>query len=172
MSHTMRALAALAALTLAAAGCGDDEAADTTVAVAGAETTAAAAVIEDAPCALSGTVVENITVDGATYDAATQSVTVPAATMPAGGGFLVVHLGEGGGPGTVLSSAPPALAAGPAQEVVVPLDAPLAGPTELWPMVHCDTGSDGVYAFTGQDGSLDPPAGADDGVVMMPVTLG
>ncbi|HMP38893.1 MAG TPA: LPXTG cell wall anchor domain-containing protein, partial [Roseiflexaceae bacterium] len=80
-------------------------------------------------------------------------------------GWIVVHLDEGGRPGRVLGHS--AVRAGDNMNVVVQLSEEVPAGGQLWPMLHVDAGTAGVYEFPGAD----VPVRANDMVVMVQLTV-
>lgn len=91
------------------------------------------------------------------------TVLVDEVTIEGGGGFVVVHLDDGGAPGEVLGNVE--IPEGTSTDVTVTLDTPVDEDTTLWPMLHFDAGEVGAYEFPGPDG----PVVVDGDVVMVPV---
>jgi hypothetical protein len=77
-------------------------------------------------------------------------------------GWIVIHADADGKPGPVLgqASVPP----GATTNVVVTLDEPLSATSNLWAMLHVDSGTVGAYEFPGADS----PVLIDNAIVMMP----
>jgi len=82
-----------------------------------------------------------------------------------GPGWLVVHADGGGQPGAVLGFAP--VADGINTNVVVELDSEGVTPI-LYPMLHVDTGEEGVYEFGEVEGA-DGPVVINDSVLTFPI---
>lgn len=80
-------------------------------------------------------------------------------------GWIVVHLDENGRPGPVIGHT--AVSAGESANVQVPLDQPPSPGTMIWPMLHIDAGSIGVYEFPGPDS----PVTVDGQIVMVQITV-
>ncbi len=76
--------------------------------------------------------------------------------------FLVIHQEQNGGPGPVAGASDP-LPAGLNTDVVVSIDPGLLT-ANLWPMLHEDTGAEGVYEF-GTVAGADAPVSVDGQVV-------
>ena len=147
------------ALTLAACG-GDDDA----VSPPATEDDTSGGVTAEPP-----TQPASITFDAQVSDGTT--ITIAAAELPADG-FIAVHGDGGGSPGPVIGVSE-LIRAGTSTDVVITLDAPLAGDTTLFPMVHIDTNGNGIYEFGTIEG-VDGPgvtAGGDVAVVGGAVTL-
>lgn len=81
------------------------------------------------------------------------SIVVASVTLPSQG-FIAVHADMDGHPGPVIGHSD-LLPAGTSTNVTVTLDEPLTASATLWPMVHIDMNSDGVYDF-------DPPVLVED----------
>jgi len=80
-------------------------------------------------------------------------------------GFLVIHTEADGGPGPVIGFAP--VSAGLNTDVEVEVDASMVTP-RLWPMLHLDTGEEGVYEFGTVEGA-DVPVRVNDSVLTFPI---
>lgn len=93
------------------------------------------------------------------------SVTVDSVTISGADGFVVVHADQDGAPGPVLGHV--AIPEGTSTDISVPLDEPLTADATVWPMLHVDAGTAGVYEFPGADG----PVMADGEVVMAPLAF-
>ena len=92
--------------------------------------------------------------------------TVTAATVLSEGlGWLVIHSDNGGSPGPVAGFAQ--VQAGLNTNVTIELDPEVATPV-LWPMLHVDTGAEGVYEFGTVEGA-DGPVRVNDAVVVFPI---
>jgi plastocyanin len=94
------------------------------------------------------------------------SVELPAA------GFVAVHSDGGGSPGPVIGVSE-LLPAGTSTDVAITLDEPLSADSVLFPMVHIDTNTNGVYEFGSVEG-VDGPgvtAGGDVAVVGATVSV-
>lgn len=91
------------------------------------------------------------------------TVMVDEVTIEGGGGFVVVHLDDGGSPGEVLGHVE--VPEGTSTDVTVTLDSPVEEDVTLWPMLHFDAGEVGTYEFPGPDG----PVVVDGDVVMVPI---
>jgi hypothetical protein len=79
-----------------------------------------------------------------------------------GSGWIAVHSSVDGSPGPVIATAP--LVYGSNNRVLVELDPADAG-TQVFPMLHYDTGELGVYEFGTVDGADGPVAVAGDVIV-------
>ncbi|NLX08775.1 MAG: hypothetical protein GXY36_03900 [Chloroflexi bacterium] len=82
-------------------------------------------------------------------------------------GWIAVHSSQDGGPGPVIASYP--LMAGVSRGIRIPVDAAQAG-TQVFPMLHYDTGAPGVYEFGTVEGA-DGPVRVGDAVVVGPINL-
>jgi hypothetical protein len=94
------------------------------------------------------------------------SLTIQQALIDAPG-WLVIHADNEGRPGPVLGYAP--LRPGLNQNIDVALD-PAAAGSQVFPMLHYDTGEAGVYEFGSVDGA-DGPVRVGDAVVVGPLAL-
>lgn len=83
-----------------------------------------------------------------------------------GPGWLVVHADNDGSPGPVIGFAP--VSDGLNTDVMVALDSEGLTPT-LWPMLHVDTGAEGVYEFGEVEGA-DGPVMVDGNVLVFPIS--
>lgn len=101
----------------------------------------------------------------ATMDMTPTPSLVAEQVLSEGPGFLVVHADGGGQPGAVIGFAP--VADGNNVNVVVELDAEGVTPI-LYPMLHVDTGEEGVYEFGEVEGA-DGPVMVNDAVLTFPV---
>ncbi len=154
--HTLVALGAGLALTLAACG-GDDDTASTTAPTTSPTTEAPTGATEPAMEPSS------ITFDAQESDGTT--VTVARVDLPAAG-FIAVHSDGGGSPGPVIGTSE-LLSPGESTDVAITLDSPLDGDTSLYPMAHIDTNSNGVYEFGSVDGVDGPGLTADGDVAVV-----
>jgi len=145
-----RTLLILAALALSSA-CGGD-ADETTTTTAGTDTTGAAA----PAVSPSDIAAEDQSSDGTT-------ITVASVTLPSPG-FIAVHGNSDGQPGPVIGNSD-LLPAGTSTDVVVTLDLPLTATDMVFPMVHIDMNSNGVYEFFPPDETIDSPGTLADGSV-------
>jgi hypothetical protein len=145
-----RTLLILAALALVSA-CGGD-ADETTTTTAGTDTTGAAA----PAVSPSDIVADDQTSDGTT-------ITVASVTLPSPG-FIAVHGNSDGQPGPVIGNSE-LLPAGTSTNVVVTLDLALTATDMVFPMVHIDMNSNGVYEFFPPDETIDSPGTFADGSV-------
>lgn len=168
--RTVAALGAATALTLA--GCGGDDDSDqsavtTTPAPAPADEPAAETPADDnAPA----TQPSSISFDAQDSDGTT--VVIASIDLPAPG-FIAVHGDGGGSPGPVIGNSE-LLPAGTSTNVVVALDQPLTADATVFPMVHIDMNSNGVYEFAPPDVTTDGPgvtAAGDVAVVGAAVTV-
>jgi uncharacterized protein YraI len=91
------------------------------------------------------------------------TVTIPSVTSEVEG-WLVIHADSDGSPGPVIGQT--SVSAGTTENVSVEIDEAAATQT-LHAMLHVDTGLEGVYEFPDDD----PPALANDQVVVQPFTL-
>lgn len=94
-------------------------------------------------------------------------LTVPQALIDAPG-WLAIHSNNGGAPGPVLASYP--LIRGLNPNIVIALDAAAAGDL-VFPMLHYDTGTAGVYEFGTVEGA-DGPTSVGGNVVVGPAGAG
>lgn len=81
-------------------------------------------------------------------------------------GWLVIHADNGGSPGAVLGQA--RLLPGLNTNIMVEVDAEAAG-SQVFPMLHYDTGESGVYEFGAVEGADGPVM--LDGVVVAPLSI-
>jgi hypothetical protein len=82
---------------------------------------------------------------------------------------LVIHTDNGGSPGPVLGAT--VLPAGLNRDVTVVFDMADVTPTAVvWPMLHVDDGTVGVYEFDGSSG-LDNPVSVDGAVLTFPINI-
>jgi len=84
-----------------------------------------------------------------------------------GAGWIAVHSSVDGSPGPVIATAP--LVYGANHRVLVELDPADAG-TQVFPMLHYDTGELGVYEFGTVDGA-DGPVAVAGNVIVGPVNI-
>jgi hypothetical protein len=147
MKRTLLILAALAIVS--ACGGGADE---TTTTTASTDTTGAAA----PAVSPSDIVAEDQSSDGTT-------ITVASVTLPSPG-FIAVHGNSDGQPGPVIGNSE-LLPVGTSTNVVVALDQPLTATDMVFPMVHIDMNSNGVYEFFPPDETIDSPGTFADGSV-------
>ncbi len=125
----------------------------------------------DAPVSVGGSVVTfpisiapSITVsDGAVTD----GVLVIDEVVSEVPGWLVIHSGDSGSPGPVLGQTQ--VNAGVTYNVRVAVDAAAAGAL-VFPMLHVDTGTAGVYEFGTVEGA-DAPVSVGGNVVVVPMAL-
>lgn len=179
-----RVLAILFAITLVAAACGDDDAADTATADADETAPAAAdassedeaaedemtdeemAQMDDEEMAAPMTGPAEIAADDQTGDGST--VLIASVTLP-GAGFVAIHSDGDGGPGPVIGHSD-LLPAGESLDIVVTLDTMIDAETTLFPMLHIDANENGEYDFAPPDVTDDVPATkADDAVAVLPI---
>jgi hypothetical protein len=152
-------LLAVVAFVAACGGSGET----TTTTVAG-ETTTTAGTGETTTTAGTGSpavspsdiVAEDQSSDGTT-------ITVASVTLPSPG-FIAVHGNSDGAPGPVIGNSE-LLPAGTSTDVVVTLDQPLTATDMVFPMVHIDMNSNGVYEFFPPDETIDSPGTFADGAV-------
>jgi plastocyanin len=111
----------------------------------------------------------SIVFDAQTSDGTT--VTVANVELPAAG-FIAVHSDGGGSPGPVIGVSD-LLPAGASRDVSIALAEPLATDSTVFPMVHIDTNSNGIYEFGTVEGADGPgvTAGGDVAVVGGTVTV-
>ncbi len=140
----------LMVLALVAAACGDDDTATTTQAPDSTE-------VDTGPAMAPA----EITFEAQDSDGTT--ITVASVTLPSPG-FVAVHANLDGGPGPVIGNSD-LLPAGTSADVVVTLDEPLAATDMVFPMIHIDGNSNGVYEFMPPDNAPDLPAQTADGSV-------
>ena len=155
--RTIAAVGAAAALTLAACG-GDDDSASTT---APSATTTPPAAATTAPADVPANQPSSIIVDAQDSDGTT--IIVASIDLPAPG-FIAVH-GDGGGPPGPVIGHSALLPAGTSTDVAVTLDVPLTADATVYPMVHIDMNSNGVYEFAPPDVTTDGPGLTADGDV-------
>ena len=91
---------------------------------------------------------------------------VAESVLSDGPGWLVVHADGGGQPGPVLGQTQ--VAAGLNTDVVVELSGDIT--PVVYPMLHTDTGEEGVYEFGTVEGA-DGPVSVDGSVVTFPVNI-
>jgi hypothetical protein len=91
---------------------------------------------------------------------------VAESVLSEGPGWLVIHADGGGQPGPVLGQTQ--VADGLNTDVVVELDGDVT--PVVYPMLHTDTGEEGVYEFGTVDGA-DGPVSVDGSVVTFPVNV-
>jgi len=102
------------------------------------------------------------------YDQLLENDTVTIdAVVASENGFIVVHADGGGQPGPVLGFAQ--IAEGGNFDVAVDLEGDITG--VLYPMLHVDTGEEGVYEF-GQVEGADGPVVVDGRVATFPIETG
>ena len=126
----------------------------TTTAAAGETTTTAGS--ETPAVSPSEIVAEDQSSDGTT-------ITVASVTLPSPG-FIAVHGNSDGAPGPVIGNSD-LLPVGTSTNVVVTLDQPLTATDTVFPMVHIDMNSNGVYEFFPPDETIDSPGTTADGEV-------
>ena len=103
--------------------------------------------------------------------AATDSITVGTVSLPADG-FVVVHAANEDGTPTVPDSIGHVAApAGKSENVVVPLEFPVAAGGTVYVMLHEDSGELGVYEFKTGSTDVDLPVTVDGGPVITPITI-
>lgn len=91
------------------------------------------------------------------------TITVASVTLPSPG-FIAVHGNSDGAPGPVIGNSE-LLPAGTSTDVVVTLDQPLTATDMVFPMVHIDMNSNGVYEFFPPDETIDSAGTFADGAV-------
>jgi hypothetical protein len=96
----------------------------------------------------------------------TGTITIPEALIDAAG-WLVIHADADGAPGPVIGQAP--LAAGLNRDITVAVDVAEAG-EQVFPMLHYDTGTPGVYEFGSVEGA-DLPVSVGGRVIVGPISL-
>jgi hypothetical protein len=94
------------------------------------------------------------------------TLTIPSVLIDASG-WLVIHSSVDGAPGPVLGQA--YLSAGLSSNVVVSIDASGAG-SQVFPMLHYDTGAAGMYEFGAVEGA-DAPVFVREAVVVAPMGI-
>lgn len=147
MSNRARPIAAVAlALTLVAAGCGDDDAEDDAAsAVNDAGQEVEGGEMQGEAASATGTLTaEDQEGDGTTISVA--SVEIDGAP-----GWIAIHSDVDGAPGPVLGTAQ--LEEGSDSDVEVTLDKPLDTSAAVWPMLHVDDSELGSYEFPAVDGA-------------------
>jgi LPXTG-motif cell wall-anchored protein len=92
------------------------------------------------------------------------TVTVASVTSSVPG-WMVIHLDEGGKPGTVIGHT--AVPQGDSRDVKVKLEQNVTAGTKLWPMLHIDAGTMGTYEFPGPDA----PVIVGGNIVMKQITV-
>lgn len=182
-----RVLAILFAITLVAAACGDDDAANTATADADETAPAATDASSEDEASEEEMTDEEMTEDEMTEDEMAAPMTGPAeiaaddqtgdgstvliasVTLPTAG-FVVIHADGDGGPGAVIGHSD-LLPAGESVDVVVTLDAMIDVDSTLFPMAHVDANDNGTYDFAPPDVVDDVPATtADGGVAVLPIS--
>ncbi|MGF1626115.1 MAG: hypothetical protein ACFCVH_14630 [Alphaproteobacteria bacterium] len=107
----------------------------------------------------------------ASDQAATDSIVVASVTMESAG-FVTIHASNPDGsmiaPDSIGHVAVPA---GTSENVVVPLDTPVAAGDVVHVMLHEDTGEIGVYEFRAGATEFDLPVMMDGQMVMTPITI-
>ncbi|MDX2163599.1 MAG: hypothetical protein SF162_19950 [bacterium] len=94
------------------------------------------------------------------------TVTIPSLVIDQAG-WLVIHASADGAPGPVIGQT--FIPAGYSEAVVVAIDAASAG-SQVFPMLHYDTGEAGVYEFGAVEGA-DAPVVSGGQVVVVPMEL-
>jgi hypothetical protein len=94
------------------------------------------------------------------------TITIDEAVIDAHG-WLVIHSSADGAPGPVIGQIP--LMPGLSRNLVVAIDASLAG-EQVFPMLHYDTGTPGVYEFGAVEGA-DAPVFFREAVVVAPMAI-
>jgi plastocyanin len=154
--RSVLAVGAGIALTFAACGSDGDSAAPAPAA------SVAAGAVATAPATISASAQSS---DGT-------SIVVDRIDLPAPG-FIAVHGDGGGSPGAVIGNSA-LLPAGLSLDVAVPLSQPLTADGLVFPMVHIDVDSDGLYEFALPDETTDGPGQTvtgDVAVVSAEITL-
>ncbi len=105
----------------------------------------------------------SITFDAQISDGTT--ITVANVELPAAG-FIAVHSDGGGSPGPVIGVSD-LLPAGASSDVSIMLAEPLTADSTVFPMVHIDTNTNGVYEFGTVDGADGPGVTADGDVAVV-----
>lgn len=95
------------------------------------------------------------------------TVVIPEAVIDAPG-WLVIHSSVDGAPGPVLGQT--YLSAGTSRNVTVMISDAAAAGTQVFPMLHYDTGAAGVYEFGMVEGA-DSPVFVGGNVVVAPMTI-
>ena len=158
--RTVAALGAGLALTLASCGGGDDDAVtDPTTSSTPDTTTTAPSTPPSGPSSLT---LSDQDGDGTT-------VTIDSVDLPADG-FIAIHADAGGSPGPVIGVSD-LLPSGASSDVTVQLDEPLTATGTVFPMVHLDTDSNGIYEFGSVDGVDGPGVDASGAVAVGPVMI-
>lgn len=102
---------------------------------------------------------------------ATDSITVGTVSLPTDG-FVVVHAANEDGTPTVPDSIGHVAApAGKSENVVVPLEFPVAAGDTVYVMLHEDSGELGVYEFKTGSTDVDLPVTVDGAPVITPITI-
>lgn len=161
-TRTSAAIAAVVVLALSACGGDDDSAEEPAVEEPAAEEPAADEPAAEVPITPSALTLSDQEGDGS-------SVTVDAVDLPAAG-FIAVHGDGGGSPGPVIGVSD-LLPAGTTTDVTVGLDEPLTATGTVYPMVHIDTDSNGIYEFGSVDGVDGPGTTTDGSVAVGPVEI-
>jgi hypothetical protein len=94
------------------------------------------------------------------------TITISQALIDAPG-WIAIHSDNGGSPGPVIGAAQ--INSGLSRNVVVAIDGSQAG-TQVFPMLHYDTGTAGVYEFGTVDGA-DGPVRVGDAVIVVPMEI-
>jgi len=158
-------------LAMVAAACGDSS--DDTTAATDAAPTSTAAPADSAPPSTDApqelpTGPSDLTLEDQEGDGST--VLIASVTLPVPG-YVVVHGDGGGSPGPVIGHSD-LLPAGESADVIILLDEPLTASGTVFPMVHIDADSDGVYEFFPPDDTTDVPGTfADGSVAVAPLVL-
>jgi plastocyanin len=165
-ASSLRTVLAIAAgLALAIAACGGDDAADVST---DPTTSVAPDTVPDDTGEATGAAEPAMQPASITFDAQDSdgtTITVASADLPAAG-FIAVHGDGGGSPGPVIGVSG-LLPAGVSSDVAITLDEPLDGDSTLFPMIHIDTNSNGVYEFGQVEGADGPGVTADGAVAVV-----
>jgi hypothetical protein len=150
-------LAAVLALGLVAAACGNDD-----------DTNTGASTPTPTP-----TVTPTSFGDASTFflSAGDQSsdgtrIAIAQAIFTGQNGFVAIHSDAGGAPGPVIGVSS-LLEAGTHDAITITLTTPLTASATVFPMLHTDSDKDRVYTFPGPDG----PATAGGKVVVFPIKI-
>ncbi len=147
MFNSARPIATVAiALTLVAAGCGDDDAEDDAApAVNDAGQEVEGGEMEGEAASATGT----LTVKDQESDGTT--ITVDSAAIDGAPGWIAIHSDVDGAPGPVLGTVQ--LEERSQSDVQVTLDTPLETSAAVWPMIHVDDSKLGSYEFPAVEGA-------------------
>lgn len=97
------------------------------------------------------------------------SVIIGSVDLPSAG-FVAIHGDGGGSPGPVIGASD-LLPAGTSDEVIVTFAEPLTESGTVFPMVHIDTDSNGVYEFGAVEGADGPGVTGGGDVAVGPVVI-